>query len=118
MRFFKRFGILLGSLHIILYFIVPDYFSLMDKVVPMVIGLPAMFAFGYFWPLLVFFAFAPRRFYNEPETQRFISEFGRRFGLQVTTLSMRVISLILLWPFTFANFVFPYLILKILNAKS
>lgn len=109
MRLFKWFGILLGSLHIVLYFLVSDYFSLMDKVAPSVIGVPVMFAFGYLWPLLVFFAFAPRRFHSEPDAQRFICEIGRLFGLRVTSLSLRVISLILLWPFTAANFIFPYL---------
>lgn len=116
MRLFKWFGILLGSLHIVLYFLVPDYFSVMDKVVPAVIGLPVMFAFGYVWPLLVFFAFAPARFYKEPETQKFICEIGRLFGLRITSLSLRVVSLVLLWPFTLANFIFPYLLLKILNS--
>ena len=87
----------------------------MDKVVPAVIGLPIMFAFGYLWPLLVFFAFAPRRFHKEADTQRFICEIGRLFGLRVGEVSLRVISLILLWPFTLANFLFPYLLPKIMT---
>lgn len=109
MRLFKLLGVLLGSLHIILYFLVPDYFSLLDKVVPAVIGVPFMFVCGYLWPLLVFFAFAPRRFHEEPEAQRFICGIGRLFGLRVASLSMRVISLVLLWPLSLANFIFPYL---------
>jgi len=115
MRLFKRLGLLLGSLHIVLYFLIPDYFSFLDKVVPVVIGLPFMFVCGYLWPLLVFFAFAPRRFYEEPDAQRFICEIGRLFGLRAGELSLRVISLILLWPFTLANFLFPYLLQKIMN---
>ena|SRR6516162_4022863 len=109
MRLFKWFGIVLGSLHIVLYFLVSDYFSLMDAVAPPVIGLPVMFAFGYLWPLLVFFAFAPRRFHSDPDAQKFIRGIGRFFGLRGNTLSLRVISLVLLWPFTAANFIFPYL---------
>jgi hypothetical protein len=115
MRLFKRLGVLLGSLHIVLYFLVPDYFSVLDKVVPTLIGLPFMFVCGYFWPLLVFFAFAPRRFYEEPDAQKFIFEIGRLFGLRVGETSLRFISFILLWPFTVANFLFPYLLPKIMD---
>jgi hypothetical protein len=114
MPLFKRLGVLLGSLHIVLYFLVPDYCSLLDKVVPAVIGLPFMFVCGYLWPLLVFFAFAPRRFHEEPDAQKFICDMGRAFGLRGAGLSLRVVSLILLWPFTLANFIFPYLLPKIL----
>jgi len=113
MRLFKRLGILLGSLHIVLYFLVPDYFSLLDSMVPTVIGLPFMFIIGYLWPLLVFFAFAPRRFYDEPETQNYILELGRLFGGRVPSLTLRVASLILLWPFSLANFFYPYLFQKL-----
>ncbi len=115
MRLFKRLGILLGSLHIVLYFLIPDYFSVLDKVVPVVIGLPFMFICGYLWPMLVFFAFAPRRFYEEPDTQKYIHNIGRAFGLRIGDVSLRVGSLILLWPFTLVNFLFPYLLPKIMN---
>ena len=112
-RLFKWLGVLLGSVHIVLYFLVPDYFSVLDKVVPMVFGIPFMFACGYVWPLLLFFAFAPRRWQEDPETQTYIAELSRSFGLR--RVSLRVASLILLWPFTAINFVAPYLFFKILN---
>jgi hypothetical protein len=114
MRLFQRFGILLGSLHIVLYFLVPDYLSMLDKVAPPVIGLPVMFLCGYEWPLLVFFAFAPRRFQEEPDAQEYILRTGRVFGVR-SGRSLRVVSLILLWPFTLGNFAFPYLLPKIMS---
>ena len=80
MRLFNRLGILLGSLHIILYFLILDYFSILDKVVPPVLGVPFMFICGYLWPVLVFFAFAPRRFQEEPDAHKFIFQLGRAFG--------------------------------------
>jgi hypothetical protein len=104
MRIFKRLGVLLGSLHIVLYFAVPVYESYLDKIAPALICLPVMFFFGFWWPLLLFFAFAPRRFHEEPETQNFIREIGSGFRIRVAGLPLRIISLILLWPFTFMNF--------------
>jgi len=104
MRLFTRLGILLGSLHIVLYFVVPVYESYLDKCGPAIISLPVMFFFGFWWPLLLFFAFAPRRFHEEPETQKLIREIGSAFHIQVAGLPLRIISLILLWPFSLVNF--------------
>ena len=118
MRLFKWLGVLLGSTHVALYFLVPDYFSVLDKVVPLVVGIPFMFVCGYLWPLLLFFAFAPSRFYEEPEAQAYIAALGRQFGFRRPRLSLRIVSLVLLWPFTIANFIHPYLFLKIINAGN
>ena len=103
MRPFKRLGILIGSMHIVLYFAVPVYASYLDKFANPVIGLPVMFFFGYWWPILVFFAFAPRRFYDEPESQKYIRQIGRAFKIPDTGIALRVVSFILLWPFTIIN---------------
>src|SRR4051794_13456314 len=108
MRIFKRFGVLLGLLHIVLYFAVPVYGSYLDKFAPVFICLPVMFFFGYWWPLLLFFAFAPRRFHDEPETQQFIRSIGSTFRIRVAGLSLRIVSLILLWPFSIMNFLVLY----------
>ena len=47
MRLFKLLGVLLGSLHIVLYFAVPVYGSYLDKFAPALICLPVMFFFGF-----------------------------------------------------------------------
>src|SRR5436309_1784452 len=98
MRHFKRFGIFLGSLYVVLYFAVPVYASYLDKIAPALICLLVMFFFGFWWPLLLFFAFAPPRFHQEPDTQEFIREIGKTFRVRVAGLPLRIISLIVLWP--------------------
>jgi hypothetical protein len=108
MRLFKLLGVLLGSLHIVLYFAVPVYGSYLDKFAPSLICLPVMFFFGFWWPILLFFAFAPRRLYDEPETQKFVRELGSTFRIRVAGLSLRIVSLILLWPFSIMNFMVLY----------
>src|ERR1700722_6285052 len=104
MRFFKRLGLLLGSLHLVLYFAVPVYASYLDGIATPLVRLPAMFFFGYFWPLLLFFAFAPTRFYQEPDTQQFIRKIGDAFHIPASVMALRGVSLILLWPFSIMNF--------------
>ena len=98
----------MGSLHILLYFAVPVYASYLDKMSPAFICLPVMFFFGFWWPLLLFFAFAPRRFHEEPDTQAFIREIGSAFRIRVAGFPLRIISLILLWPFSIMNFMVLY----------
>ena len=104
MRFCKIIGALLGSLHCVLYFAVPVYGSYLQKIAPPVISLPVMFFFGFWWPVLVFFALAPSRFYPEPETQQFIMKIGTAFRVPVGRFALRVVSLLLLWPFSIMNF--------------
>lgn len=104
MRFCTSVGAFLGSLHCVLYFAVPVYGSYLDAIAPPVVCLPVMFFFGFWWPMLVFFAFAPTRFYPEPATQQFIMRMGKAFHLPIGRLALRVVSLILLLPFTVMNF--------------
>ena len=108
MRLFKCLGVLLGSLHVFLYFAVPVYASYLHKFAPAFICLPVMFFFGFWWPPLLFFAFAPRRFQEEPDTQEFIQKIGSVFRIRATGLRLRIISLILLWPFSIMNFMVLY----------
>jgi hypothetical protein len=91
----------------VLYFAVPEYGSYLDKLAPAFISLPVMFFFGFCWPLLLFFAFAPPRLYEKPETRRFIEAIHRAFRIR-EGLPLRVISLILLWPFSIMNFLVLY----------
>ena len=104
LRLFKRLGVLLGSLHVVLYFAVPVYGSYLDVFAIPLISLPVMFFFGYWWPLLMFFAFAPRRFHEEPETQDYLRGIGRAFHVRAAGLPLRIVALILLWPFSIMNF--------------
>jgi hypothetical protein len=108
MRLFKFLGLLLGSSHIVLYFALPIYASYLDKFAPMLICLPVMFFFGFCWPLLLFFAFAPDRYHQDPEAQHLIDKLGRAFHIRVTGLSLRITSLVLLWPFSIMNFMTLY----------
>lgn len=105
LRVFQWLGILLGSLHGVLYFTVPDYAQYLNKITVPVLAVPAMFFIGYWWPLLLFFAFAPRRFHAEPETQAFLRDVGLIFCLRVTGVLLRVLSLLLLWPFSAAQII-------------
>ncbi|MGC3961542.1 MAG: hypothetical protein QM813_27540 [Verrucomicrobiota bacterium] len=91
-----------------MYFAVPVYGSYLDKFGPVFICLPVMFFFGYWWPVLLFFAFAPRRFHDEPETQQFIRNIGSTFRIRESGLPLRMVSLFLLWPFTIMNFLVLY----------
>lgn len=104
MRFCKMVGVLLGSLHCVLYFAVPVYGSYLEKIAPPVLCLPVMFFFGFWWPILMFFAFAPSRFYPEPGTQKLILRLGAAFRVPVGRLALRVVALVLLWPFSIMNF--------------
>ena len=104
MRYFKRLGVILGLLHVVLYFAVPVYGSWIEKLGPAFISLPVMFFFGYWWPVLLFFAFAPRRWHDDPEAQEFIRQIGNTFRIQVAGLPIRIVSLVLLWPFSVMNF--------------
>jgi len=108
LRIFQWLGIALGALHGVLYFTVPDYAQYLNKITVPVLAVPGMFFIGYWWPLLLFFAFAPRRFHEEPETQAFLRNTGLICCLHVNGLLLRILSLFLLWPFSVANFFVLY----------
>lgn len=108
MRLFKFLGLLLGSSDIVLYFAVPIYASYLNKIAPALICLPVMFFFGFCWPVLLFFAFAPNRYHQDPQARRFINEIGRAFHVRVTGVRLRIVSLVLLWPFSIMNFLVLY----------
>jgi hypothetical protein len=93
-----------GSSRIALYFAVPVYASYLDKIAPFRVCLPAMFFFGYSWPALVVFSFAPKRWHDDAEAREFVVKIGRAFRVPVPRIAFRIVWSALPWPFSIMNF--------------
>ena len=99
-----RLGILVGSLHVLLCFLVPVYQSYVSKFfLGDLLSIPIVFLLGFIWPILLFLAFAPRRHLESPEVQAFLGKYSRAFPLPTEVWPRRVVCLILLWPFSILN---------------
>ena|SRR5436190_12276455 len=104
MRHAIRLGILVGSFHVFLCFLVPVYQSYVSKFfLGDVLSIPIVFLLGLLWPILLFFAFAPRRHLESPDVEAFIRKYARAFPLPTEVLPRRVACLILLWPVSILN---------------
>jgi hypothetical protein len=99
-----RLGILTGSVHVLLCFLIPVYQSYVSKFfLGDVLSIPIIFLFGLSWPILLFLAFAPRHQIESPDVQEFIRKYGQVFRLPTDALALRVVCLLLLWPVSILN---------------
>jgi hypothetical protein len=99
-----KLGILVGSLHVLLCFLVPVYQSYVSKFfLGDLLSIPIIFLLGLSWPILLFLAFAPRHQLEASDVQDFIRKYGRAFRLPTEALALRSVCLIALWPVSILN---------------